>query len=112
MLGPRAADRRVEPARCLGRLLGLGLGTILRSSAGAIATLLGLLFVPTLLASLLPQSWQNSIGGYLPMNAGEAVITIHHQTGTLQPCAGLGVFCLYTAAALAAGLTLITRRDA
>jgi ABC-2 type transport system permease protein len=92
-------------------LLGLGLGTILRSSAGAIATLLGLLFVPALLASLFPQSWQNSIGGYLPMNAGEAVITIHHQTGTLQPWAGLGVFCLYTAAALAAGFTLITCRD-
>ncbi len=93
-------------------LLGLGLGATLRSSAGAIATLLGLLFVPTLLASLLPQSWQDKTGGYLPMNAGEAVIAIHHQAGTLQPWAGLGVFCLYTAAALAAGLMLITRRDA
>jgi ABC-type transport system involved in multi-copper enzyme maturation permease subunit len=93
-------------------LLGLGLGAVLRSSAGAVATLLGLLFVPTLLAALLPQSWQDTIGGYLPMNAGEAIITIHHQPGTLQPWPGLGVFCLYTAAALTAGFILITRRDA
>jgi ABC-2 type transport system permease protein len=93
-------------------LLGLGLGAVLRSSAGAVAALLGLLFVPTLLASLLPQSWQDSIGGYLPMNAGEAIITIHHEAHMLQPWPGLGVFCLYAAAALAAGFVLITRRDA
>jgi hypothetical protein len=30
----------------------------------------------------------------------------------LQPWPGLGVFCLYAAAALAAGFVLITRRDA
>jgi ABC-2 type transport system permease protein len=93
-------------------LLGLGLGAVIRSSAGAVATLLGLLFVPTLLASLLPQSWQDSLGGYLPMNAGEAVITVHHEAHALQPWAGLAVFCLYAVAALTAGLLLITRRDA
>src|SRR5438128_1804089 len=38
-------------------LAGLGLGAILRSSAGAITTLLGLLFVPTLIMALLPASW-------------------------------------------------------
>ena len=93
-------------------LLGLGLGAVIRSSAGAIAMLLGLLFVPTLLASLLPQSWQDTIGGYLPMNAGEAIIAVHHEAHTLQPWPGLGVFSLYAAAALTAGLVLITRRDA
>jgi ABC-2 type transport system permease protein len=93
-------------------LLGLGLGAVIRSSAGAIATLLGLLFVPTLLASLLPQSWQDSIGGYLPMNVGEAIIVVHHEAHTLQPWPGLGVFSLYAATALAVGFVLITRRDA
>jgi hypothetical protein len=93
-------------------LLGLGLGAVLRSGAGAIATLLGLLFVPSLLAALLPQSWQDSIGPYLPMNAGETIITVHHQAHTLQPWPGFGVFCLYAAAALTAGFILITRRDA
>jgi hypothetical protein len=51
-------------------LLGLGLGAVLRSSAGAIATLFGVLFIPTILAGILPQTWQNKIAGYLPMNAG------------------------------------------
>lgn len=93
-------------------LLGLGIGAIIRSSAGAIATLLGVLFVPTLIVTLLPQSWQDSIGPYLPMNTGETIITVDHQAHTLQPWPGFGVFCLYAAAALTAGLILITRRDA
>jgi ABC-type transport system involved in multi-copper enzyme maturation permease subunit len=93
-------------------LLGFGLGAVLRSSAGATAALLGILFVPTLLAALLPKSWQDTVGGYLPMNAGDAVYSLRHQAHTLYPWAGLGVFCLYAAAALAAAFILITRRDA
>jgi ABC-type transport system involved in multi-copper enzyme maturation permease subunit len=93
-------------------LLGFGLGAVLRSSAGATAALLGILFVPTLLAALLPQSWQDTVGGYLPMNAGDAIYSLRHQAHTLYPWAGLGVFCLYAAAALAAAFILITRRDA
>jgi len=46
-------------------LLGLGLGAVLRASAGAIAALFGLLFVPTILADILPRAWQNTIGPYL-----------------------------------------------
>jgi len=93
-------------------LFGLGLGAVIRSSAGAIATLLGVLFVPSILVSLLPQSWQDTVGAYLPMNAGESVITVHHQAHTLAPWPGFGVFSLYAAAALAAGFFLITHRDA
>ena len=93
-------------------LLGFGLGAIFRSSAGAVAVLLGALFVPTLLIMLLPQSWQDTIGPYLPMNAADTVYSLRHEAHTLQPWAGFGVFCLYAAAALAAGFILIGRRDA
>jgi hypothetical protein len=93
-------------------LLGFGLGTVTRSSAGGVSALFGLMFVPSLLAALLPQSGQDTIGGYLPMNAADTVYTVHHQAHTLQPWAGFGVFCLYAAAALAAGFILINRRDA
>jgi len=93
-------------------LLGLGLGVIIRSSAGAVAALFGGLFVPSILISLLPQSWQNTDGPYLPMNAGETVFTVNHQADTLQPWTGLGVFCLYAAAALVTGFVLINHRDA
>ena len=93
-------------------LLGFGLGTVFRSSAGAVAVLLGLLFVPTLLTALLPSSWQDTLGPYLPMNAGDAIYTVRPEAHMLQPWAGFGVFCLYAAAALAAGFVLIGRRDA
>jgi ABC-2 type transport system permease protein len=93
-------------------LLGFGLGAVIRSSAGAVAALLGLLFVPTLLAALLPASWQHALSPYLPMNAGEAIYITHPQPDALAPWAGFGVFCGYAAAALAAGLVLIARRDA
>jgi ABC-2 type transport system permease protein len=93
-------------------LLGAGLGTAIRSSAGAVAALFGLLFLPTLLTALLPASWRDAVAPYLPMNAGDAIYTMSHQAHTLQPWPGLGVFCLYAVAALAAGFILISRRDA
>ena len=93
-------------------LLGFGLGAVLRSSAGAVAVLFGVLFVPSLLAALLPSSWQDTIGPYLPMNAGDSIYTIRPEAHMLGPWAGFGVFCLYAAAALAAGFVLIGRRDA
>jgi ABC-2 type transport system permease protein len=93
-------------------LFGLGLGTILRSSAGAVAALLGILFVPTILISLLPGSWQHAAGRYLPMAASEVVYSVQHQPYTLSPWTGFGVFCGYAAAALIAGFVLISRRDA
>ena len=93
-------------------LLGLGLGTIIRASAGAVTALFGLLFVPQLLTELLPQSWQATIGPYLPMEAGAQIFSAHHEAGNLGAWAGFGMFCLYAAVALAAGFFLINRRDA
>lgn len=94
-------------------LLGLGLGLIIRASAGTIATLFGMLFVPSILISILPNSWQSTIGPYLPMQAGEQIyIASHREANSLGPWTGFGVFCIYAAIALTAGLLLITRRDA
>jgi hypothetical protein len=93
-------------------LFGLGLGAVIRSSGGTIATLFGVLFVPPLIMTLLPSSWQDTIGPYLPMHAGETIYTVQHEAGTLAPWTGFGVFCLYAAAALAAGFFLIRHRDA
>jgi len=94
-------------------LLGLGLGAIIRAPAGAIAALLGVMFVPPLLSDLLPNSWQTAIGPYLPLNAGGQIyIASRFDPNTLAPWTGLGVFCLYAAAALAIGVFLINHRDA
>jgi ABC-2 type transport system permease protein len=93
-------------------LFGFGLGAILRFSAGAVAVLLGLLFVPPLILSLLPQSWQNTVGGYFPLEAGFSMISVQHVPNTLQPWAGFGVLCLYALVAVWAGFFLINHRDA
>jgi ABC-type transport system involved in multi-copper enzyme maturation permease subunit len=90
-------------------LLGLALGAVLRSAAGAISALFGLFFALPILAGFLPGSWSGDIGKYLPSTAGLAVTTVHPDPATsLAPWAGLGVFCLYAVAAL--GLAALRTR--
>jgi ABC-2 type transport system permease protein len=57
-------------------LLAFGLGTVFRSSAGVVAVLFGLLFVPTLRTALLPSSPQETLGPHLPMNVGGTIYTV------------------------------------
>ena len=93
--------------------IAFGLGVVLRSSAAAIATLFGLLFVPPLLLELLPGSWKNTIGPYVPMESGSQIyIAAHRDAVALGPWTGFGVFCLYAVTAVLAGLFLVARRDA
>ncbi len=96
-------------------LLALGLGTIIRKTAGAIATVFGLLLVLPPIASLLPSS-MNSLQKFLPSNAGQALIspggTGSNATPQLAPWAGFGVFCLWAAAALIIAGIMFMRRDA
>jgi ABC-type transport system involved in multi-copper enzyme maturation permease subunit len=94
-------------------LLGLGLGAIIRVSAGAISALFGLLFVlPIFSAAALPQSWQNTINPYLPLNAGGEIFNVHPGSGDLGAWTGLGVFSLYAVVALGIASVVISRRDA
>lgn len=93
-------------------LFGFGLGAIIRRSAGAIALLLGVLFVPPLLLEFLPQSWQNTVGPYVPLEAGSQIYFLRHDAGSLGPWTGFSVFCFYAAVALGVGLVVIERRDA
>lgn len=93
-------------------LLGFGLGAVVRHTAGALSSFFGILFAPSALADLLPASWRDAIIEYLPANAGSQIFTIVQKDGALAPWTGLGVFCLYAVAAVAAGFALVSRRDA
>jgi ABC-2 type transport system permease protein len=93
-------------------LLGVGIGALIRNSAGGIATVFGLLLVVPVLAEALPTSWGNRIDKWLPSNAGQALLSAHHQAHTLHPWTGFAVFCLYALAALAGAAVLLRRRDA
>lgn len=93
-------------------LLGVGLGWIIRSTAGAIATVFGILLVLPALGEFLPASWAIHIVPYLPSNAGRAVTELTTHSPELSPWAGFGLFCAYAAAAIVIGAILVRRRDA
>jgi ABC-2 type transport system permease protein len=93
-------------------LLGLGLGALLRGTAGAVAGLFGLLFGPQLLSGLLPAAWSDRIYPYLPVPAGAAVANVRPDPAALAPWTGFGLFCLYTAVVLALAAWQLRRRDA
>jgi ABC-2 type transport system permease protein len=93
-------------------LLGLGLGAVLRSTAGGVAGLFGLLFGPQLLAGLLPADWSDKLYPYLPVPAGAAVASARPDPAALGPWSGFALFCLYTAVILALAAWQLRRRDA
>jgi ABC-2 type transport system permease protein len=92
-------------------VLGIGLGTILRSTAGGISAIAGLLFVLPPLMNVLPSSWNNAISPYLPSNAGQAILSVSPNVTSLAPWTGLGLFAGYTAATIAVAAILLRRRD-
>jgi len=92
-------------------LFGLGIGAIVRNTAGGIAAFAGILFVLPPLMNVLPTSWNNAASPYLPLIAGQAVMAVTRGAHQLGPWTGLGLLCAYAAAALAVASILLVRRD-
>lgn len=92
-------------------LFALGLGALIRNTAGAIAALVATIFVLPALISALPSSLKDTIAPYLPTNAGDAITSIHPDPHTLAPWTGFGVLCAYAASSLIAAALLLRRRD-
>ena len=93
-------------------VLGVGLGFLIRNTAGGIATLFGLLLVLPAIVHVLPSSWQNHVLPYLPNNAGQVLFTAHPDPGSLAPWTGFAVMCAWAAAAVVGAAVLLRRRDA
>jgi ABC-2 type transport system permease protein len=91
-------------------LFGLGLGAIVRNTAGGIATFAGLMFVLPPLMNVLPASWNQAASPYLPLQAGEALLALT-RGNQLAPWTGFGVLCAYAGVALAVAAVLLRRRD-
>jgi ABC-2 type transport system permease protein len=91
-------------------LFGLGLGAIVRNTAGGIAAFAAIMFVLPPLLNVLPASWNRAISPYLPLAAGESIMSIT-PGDQLSPWIGLGLFGGYAAAALGIAALLLTRRD-
>jgi ABC-type transport system involved in multi-copper enzyme maturation permease subunit len=92
--------------------LAVGLGFMVRSTAGGIASLFGLLLVLPAIGHVLPTSWQQHILPYLPSNAGGALYSLKPDPGTLAPWTGFGVMCVWAAVAILGAMVVLRRRDA
>ncbi len=93
-------------------LLGLGLGTLLRRTAGAIATLFGLVLVLPALTEALPSPWNTDVGKLLPINAGRALFSVRPSSDLLSPGQGLLVLLVTVSVVLALATVALVRRDA
>jgi ABC-2 type transport system permease protein len=95
-------------------LLSLGVAAIVRDTAGAISTILALLFMFPMLAIVLKtETWRDRLEKFAPMTAG---LNVQATRGlgdlAIGPWAGLGVLAAYAGAALLGGLLVFRLRDA
>ena len=96
-------------------LASLGLGALIRRTAGALAILIAvLIFLPASVGAL-PAAWRSNVSPYLPSAAGQVIIGTTKFTPPghlLSPWNGFAVFCGYTAATLIAAAFALHWRDA
>jgi ABC-2 type transport system permease protein len=120
---------------CVIGLVGLGLGVLIRHTAGAIGALVGVLLILPLVISALPTSIVNAVQRYEPLQIGKMMVTVppHLLRATIQgpngvvkhvvihggfgtftfsPWVGFGILCGYAVAFLVVGTVLLVRRDA
>lgn len=94
-------------------IFAMAIGGLIRHTAGAVATVLGLILVVPPLVGLIPGTIAHHIHGYLPTVAGQLIGQTTQQPGdVLSPWQGFGVFCLWTVVLLAVSGFLLVRRDA
>jgi ABC-2 type transport system permease protein len=95
-------------------LLSLGIATLVRDSAAAIGTVLGLLYLfPIVLQVVTDPTVKRHLQQIAPSNAGltiQATVDLHSLP--ISPWAGLGVLAAWAAGALLAGGALLHLRDA
>ena len=93
-------------------IFALGIGAIVRNTAGGISTFVGIFFVIPPLLSVLPSSWNNAISQWLPSEAGRQLFSLHHAAHSLSPTAGGLLMLGYCAVVVAIAAVLLVRRDA
>jgi ABC-2 type transport system permease protein len=98
---------------CLMGLMGLGIGAIIRRTAGAIAAVVGVVFALPLIFLAFPDAVQHAVEKFLPELIAENSLTaVKPVAHSLPPWTALGVLALYAAATLIGGGWLLARRDA
>jgi hypothetical protein len=94
-------------------LLALGLATIIRHTAAAISAFVGVLFILPIISDVLPSSFANDVGRFLPADIGTRMLSVNYRgADTFGPWLGLILLGGYAVVLLIAGGVLLVRRDA
>jgi ABC-2 type transport system permease protein len=98
---------------CVLGLFAMGIGGIIRHTAGAITGVIAFVLVLAPLTQLIPGKIGKYVHAYLPTEAGQLIGQAHQQADqVLSPWEGFGVFCLWTAVLLFIAGYLLKTRDA
>lgn len=95
-------------------IVGMALGVILRSTAGAITTVLGLIWLPVIFGGLMPTAWQENVLSLLPGPSLDS-LTISHVADSAMypdPAVGAATAAMWLAAFIGAAYLVLRRRDA
>jgi ABC-2 type transport system permease protein len=93
-------------------LIGLGLGAIVRHTAGAICAVVIVLFLLPLVIAPLGASVRTAVRFLPEQMAVMSLTAVKPVAHSLPPALALGLLCAYALAALAAGALALARRDA
>jgi hypothetical protein len=107
--GVRAALSNGVSIMVLG-LVGLGVGMLVRSTAGALITIVGLLLILPSVAFFVPDPWGARVASVmLPNLAGQ--LSGNAEIGTMSPAWAAAVMAAWVVAALGAGALALSGRD-
>jgi ABC-2 type transport system permease protein len=98
-------------------LIAFGVGAIIRHSAGAITTMIGMMFIIPIIVQVLPQTWRYDLIRFLPDSAGRVIsITVMPSGGEVyhmwSAWPQFAVTAVYAVVLLAIGAYLFRKRDA
>jgi ABC-2 type transport system permease protein len=92
--------------------VGLGLGAVIRHTAGAITAMVGVVFLLPTIIGALPAPWNIDIGKFTLNLAAQQTIAQQTHPGYFSAGPSFLIVAGYAAAAIAAAAFVITRRDA
>jgi ABC-type transport system involved in multi-copper enzyme maturation permease subunit len=100
---------------CVLGLMAMGLGTIIRHTAGAISAFVAILLVLPIILQALPYSLSTDIRRFMPDQIAVRMVTTQGRNvdfRSFSPWVGMFILCGYAVVLLVIGASMLNRRDA